>query len=303
MKKLLLFLLCSTPLFAQDDLLDMLEKEDAKKVTYTQATFKGTRLINGQTIETIAKQHLNFWISHRFGAVNSGFINNFFGLDEARIRLGLEYGLTDDWLIGAGRSSIEKTYDVYTKYKVIKQSNKIPLTVSLYGGASSNTMNSGYTMESGTVMHFANDLQRQSYVAQVLLARKFDDKLSLQLMPTFLHANKAESVNYENNQVAIGLGGRYKLTNRLSMSFEYYKNLVDKKAYLAKAGTAYPYQDSFALGFDIETGGHVFQLHFSNSRGMIEKHFIGQTLGSWDNGDIFYGFNMARTFSLEPKKK
>ena len=101
----------------------------------------------------------------------------------------------------------------------------------------------------------------------------------------------------------MGLGGRYKLTNRLSMSFEYYKNLVDKKAYLAKAGTPYPYQDSFALGFDIETGGHVFQLHFSNSRGMIEKHFIGQTLGTWDNGDIFYGFNMARTFSLEPKKK
>ena len=115
MKKLFIFLLCSSPLFAQDDLLDMLNKEDAKKVTYTQATFKGSRLINGQTIETIAKQHLNFWISHRFGAVNSGFINNFFGLDEARMRLGLEYGLTDDWLIGAGRSTIEKTYDVYTK--------------------------------------------------------------------------------------------------------------------------------------------------------------------------------------------
>jgi lipopolysaccharide assembly outer membrane protein LptD (OstA) len=303
MKKLLFLLFCAPPLFAQDDLLDMLEKEDAKKVTYTQATFKGSRLINGQTIETIAKQHLNFWISHRFGAVNSGFINNFFGLDEARIRLGLEYGLTDDWLIGAGRSSIEKTYDVYSKYKIIKQSNRIPLTISLYGGASTNTMNSGFTMESGTVMHYSNDLQRQSYVGQVLFARKFDDKLSLQLMPTFLHNNKAESASFDNNQIAIGLGGRYKLTNRLSISVEYYKNLVDKKAYLAKAGATYPYQDALSLGFDIETGGHVFQLHFSNSRGMIEKHFIGQTLGSWDNGDIFYGFNIARTFSLEPKKK
>ncbi len=115
---------------AQDDLLSMLDEEQSKEPVYTMATFKASRLINGQTIETISKNHLNFWISHRFGAVNSGFIANFFGLDEAKIRLGLEYGLTDRWLVGAGRSSLEKTYDLYTKYKVLRQSNTMPVTVT-----------------------------------------------------------------------------------------------------------------------------------------------------------------------------
>ena len=303
MKKLLLLLFYSTSLFAQDDLLDMLEKEDAKKTTFTQATFKGTRLINGQTVETLAKQHLNFWISHRFGSINSGFIDNFFGLDEAKIRLGLEYSLTDKLLLGTGRSTIEKTYDFYAKYKVLAQSNKMPVTVTLYSGITTNTMPSGYTTSSGNVMRYQNNLQRQSYFGQVLIARKFSDKLSLQLMPTVLHNNKSESIFLDNNLASMGFGGRYKLTNRLSVSLEYYKNILNKEYYKEKAGVDYPYQDSFSLGFDIETGGHVFQLHLTNSRGMTEKHFIGQTLGTWGAGDIFYGFNIARTFSLEPKKK
>jgi hypothetical protein len=296
-------LLSSFQLAAQDDLLAMLEKEDAQKPTYTQATFKAARLINGQSVETIAKQHLNFWISHRFGAVNSGFIDNFFGLDEARIRLGLEYGITDNLLVGVGRSTIEKTYDTYAKYKVVRQSNKMPFTVTAFGSITSNTMKTGYTMESGTVMRFYDNLQRQSYIGQLLFARKFSDKLSLQLMPTIIHNNLAENEYIENTQAAMGFGGRYKLTNRLSVSAEYYYNLVEKKEYEEESGQKYPYHNSLAIGFDIETGGHVFQLHISNSRGMIEKHFIGQTLGAWENGDIFYGFNIARTFSFEPKNK
>jgi len=113
-----LFFLFSSKAFSQNDLLNMLNENFQKEKVYTQATFKASRLINGQTIETLPKNHLNFWISHRFGAVNSGFLANFFGLDEARIRLGLEYGMTDQWLIGVGRSSEEKTYDFYTKYKL-----------------------------------------------------------------------------------------------------------------------------------------------------------------------------------------
>lgn len=296
-------ILSTFQLAAQDDLLAMLEKEDAKQANYTIATFKASRLINGQTVETIAKKHLNFWISHRFGAVNSGFIDNFLGLDEARIRLGLEYALTDNLLIGAGRSTIEKTYDSYAKYKIIRQSNKMPITVTAYGSIASNTMKTGYTMESGTVMRFNNNLQRQTFMGQLLIARKFTDKLSLQIMPTVFHNNLAESVYMENNQAAIGLGGRYKISNRLSVSTEYYYNLVDKAEYKEAAGQKYPYHNSLAIGFDIETGGHVFQLHITNSRGMIEKHFIGQTIGTWENGDLFYGFNMARTFSFEPKTK
>jgi hypothetical protein len=288
---------------AQDDLLKMLEEEQSKEPTYTIATFKASRLINGQTIETVSKNHLNFWISHRFGAVNSGFIANFFGLDEAKIRLGLEYGLTDNWLIGAGRSSLEKTYDLYTKYKVIRQSNKFPITVTGLAGWAINTMETGFVMESGAEMRFNNNLERFSYWGQALVARKFNDKLSLQLMPTFLHYNKVEDPSIPNDLWAMGIGGRYKLTKRFTLSGEYYHAFSDPKAYEASTGNAFPYHDAISIGVDIETGGHVFQLHFTNSRGMIEKHFIGQTVGSWQDGDIYYGFNIARTFSFDKGAK
>ena len=296
-------MLAASPLLGQDDLLNMLNQVDAKKITYTQATFKGSRFINGQTVETIAKKHINFWISHRFGALNSGFMDNFLGLDEAKIRLGLEYGLSDVWLVGMGRSTIEKTYDFYTKYKVLRQSNQMPITLTAYGSLATNTMPTGYSLPSGNIMRYENNLQRQTYMCQILIARKFTDKLSLQIMPTILHNNKVESIYFDNDLYSLGFGGRYKLTNRLSLSAEYYKNIVDTQNFLKTSGTAYPYQDSFSVGFDIETGGHVFQLHFTNSKGMIEKHFISQTTGTWANTDIFYGFNLARTFSFEPDKK
>ncbi len=288
---------------AQDDLLQMLDQEQSKETTYTLATFKATRLINGQTIETISKNHLNFWISHRFGAVNSGFLANFFGLDEAKIRLGLEYGLTDNWLIGAGRSSLEKTYDMYTKYKVLRQSNKFPVTVTGLGGWAINTMETGYVMESAAEMRFNDNLERYSYWGQVLIARKFNENLSLQIMPTFLHYNKVEDPSISNDLLALGIGGRYKLTKRFTLSGEYYHSFTDPGAYEASTGKAYPYHDAISIGVDIETGGHVFQLHFTNSRGMIERHFIGQTTGSWEDGDIFYGFNIARTFSFDKGAK
>jgi hypothetical protein len=171
----------------------------------------------------------------------------------------------------------------------------MPITLTAYGSLSTNTMPTGYSLPSGNIMRYSNNLQRQSYMGQLLIARKMNEKVSLQLMPTFLHNNKSESPDISNDLMSMGFGGRFKITNRLSISTEYYKNLAESENN--------PYQDSFSVGFDIETGGHVFQLHVSNSRGMIEKHFIGQTLGKWSNGDIFYGFNMARTFSFEPTKK
>jgi hypothetical protein len=290
---------------AQDDLLSMLDEEQSKEPTYTIATFKASRLINGQTIETISKNHLNFWISHRFGAVNSGFIANFFGLDEAKIRLGLEYGLTDRWLVGAGRSSLEKTYDLYTKYKVLRQSNQMPITVTAMAGWGINTMPTGYVMESGSTMKFNDNIERYSYWSQVLVARKFDEKLSLQVMPTLIHVNKVEDPSIPNQLFALGAGGRYKLSQRFTLSAEYYhtfRELEDDEDDDDGGGTGafpYPYRDALSLGVDIETGGHVFQFHLTNARGMVEKQFIGQNVGSWGKGDIFYGFNIARTFSLD----
>ena len=188
-----LILYClSIQAFSQDDLMKMLDNETKDQTTFTTATFKATRLINGQTIETVGKNHLNFWISHRFGAINSGFIENFFGLDEARIRLGLEYGITDKLTVGIGRSSQEKMYDFYGKYKLLRQSNSMPVTLTLYGSNALSTVATGSVLESGTVMKYYDNLERMTYTGQILLARKFSERFSLQIMPTILHFNRSE---------------------------------------------------------------------------------------------------------------
>ena len=297
MKKLiLLFCLISTRVFSQDDLMKMLDNETKDQTTFTTATFKGTRLINGQTIETVGKNHLNFWISHRFGAINSGFIENFFGLDEARIRLGLEYGITDKLTVGIGRSSQEKMYDFYAKYKLLRQSNSMPVTLTLYGSNALSTAATGSVLESGTVMKYYDNLERMTYTGQILLARKFSERFSLQFMPTFLHFNRTETIDTPNNMVALGVGGRMKLSKRISISGEYYYADFNRPANSN-------YHNSLALGLDIETGGHVFQFHLTNSRGMIERQFIAQTTKQWSDGGIFYGFNIARSFSLDKKAK
>ncbi|WP_428657961.1 DUF5777 family beta-barrel protein [Runella sp.] len=285
-----LILTVAQSLYAQDDLMSILDKEKTGPV-FTTATFKSTRIINGQSVETIAKKHLDFRISHRFGAVNSGF-TNLWGLDEARIRIGLEYGITDRLMVGVGRSSYQKTYDYFAKYKLLRQSNRRfePVSITAYAGAFTNATPTSPDMK------FYNNLERQSYVGQLLIARKFGERFSLQLSPTILHRNKTETTIDENTLYATGIGGRFKLTKRTSFNAEYFYTLK-------QIGTTYvrdpQYKDCFSMGFDIETGGHVFQLHLSNSRGMIENQFIGATTGSWSKGDIFYGFNISRVFSFD----
>jgi Membrane bound beta barrel domain (DUF5777) len=297
MKKLISIIFCTLSIqaFSQDDLMKMLDDENKNQTDYVSATFKGTRLINGQTIEIVGKNQLNVWISHRFGALNTGFINNFFGLDEARIRLGLEYGINDQLTVGIGRSTQEKMYDFYAKYKLLRQSNSMPITLTLYGSNALSTAATGSSLESGTIMKYKDNLERMTYTGQMLLARKFSERFSLQLMPTFIHFNKAETIDTPNDMLALGVGGRIKLTKRLSLTGEYYANF--------NRPASSTYNNSLAVGFDIETGGHVFQLHFTNSRGMIERQFIAQTTKSWSDGGIFYGFNISRGFSLEKKAK
>jgi hypothetical protein len=302
MFKKIAFLTCiclSTKVLAQDDLLDQLDKEAPKETNYSSATFKGTRLMNGQTSETLAPKHLNMWIQHRFGRLNSGF-NGFYGLDESRVRIGFDYGITERLMVGIGRSSFEKTADYFVKYKLLRQSNglrNMPFTATLLAGGAINASETGYTSELGNLVKFYNNTQRQSYFGQLILARKFSEGFSLQLMPTFMHNNLSESTAIDNNILALGVGGRIKLSKRTSFNVEYYSPLE------SLSDEAFPYKNSLAIGFDIETGGHVFQLHFTNSRGMIEKQYITGTTGQWSKGDIHYGFNVSRVFSFDPATK
>jgi hypothetical protein len=269
------------------DLLNQLESQntDSLRREYVTATFKGTRVINGHSIETPGKGSMLFLISHRFGTLNSGAYE-FFGLDQATIRLGLEYGLNDRLAVGIGRSSLEKTYDGFVKYKAVRQSSgprPMPVSVTLLATTAVSTLRFQPQPERSTTSRF-------TYSYQALLARKFSPNLSVQLMPTLIHRNYVELRRDENNVYAIGAAGRQKLTKRLALTAEYY--------YLLPGNTADDYRNSLALGFDIETGGHVFQLHFTNSQGMIEKFFVPQTTGNFFDGDIYFGFNISRAFQL-----
>lgn len=294
MKKFI-YLLVMLPFwgFAQDDLLGDLDKIAPTKPQAVTATFKSTRVINGQSVETVAAKHLDFRISHRFGTLNSGY-KNIWGLDESRIRIGFEYGLTDNLMVGVGRSSYLKEYDYFVKYKALHQKiGGMPVTVTVAGGASTNTMDTRLPIV------FNNNLERQSYWAQALIARKFGERLSLQISPTIVHRNMTETLIDANTIYSMGIGGRIKLNKRTTFNAEYFYNANNLMG--AEFARDPIYKNNLSIGFDFDTGGHVFQLHISNSRGMIEKQFIGGTTDSWLDGGLFYGFNISRVFSFDKK--
>ena len=281
------FLLFISQNIKSQDLMDLLGNDKPSK-EFATAAFKTTHLILGQSIENVAKGHLNFIIAHHFGRVNEGSYN-FWGLDQSTIRIGLEYGITDKLEVGLGRSSYQKTIDGFVKYKILRQNNmNMPISISYFGGMAINTLK----WEDPTRDNFFSS--RLSFVNQLLIARKFNDKLSLQLMPSFVHKNLVKRVIDQNNIFAIGGGGRYKLTKRLSVNAEYYQLLPGQ--------TADDFDNSLSLGVDIETGGHVFQLFFTNSQPLYERGFITETQGKWNKGDVFFGFNIIRTFAVVKPK-
>lgn len=276
----------STSIYSQDDLLDILDDETPESITedVVTATFKGTRIANGHSIENRKDKELEFIISHRFGRLNTGF-KDLFGLDEANVRFSLEYGLSDNLTAGIGRSSFEKTFDAFLKYSLLKQQkgeNSFPVAISLFGSVAAKTQDEGFPIAERT---FAENL---SYVGQVLIARKFSPSFSLQVTPTYIHRNTVRDTADPHSIYALGIGSRIKLSKRVSLNGEYYAAFDESVSIDAK--------NSLAFGVDIETGGHVFQLILSNARTMIEKGFITETTGDFFGGDIHFGFNISRTF-------
>lgn len=294
----LTLLLVSFGSFAQtadeNDLLRLLDQENGKKKEYTSATFKSTRIANGHSIENTGTGVLDFRISHRFGMLNQG-LDYFFGLDNATTRIGLDYGVTDWLMAGIGRSSYLKEYDGFLKTRLLRQTDndKMPLSISYLGAVSITGFKED--VPPGTTYYFSN---RMAYINQLLLARKFSRWLSLMLMPSHLHYNLVNYKHEPNDLFACGIGGRIKLSNRVSLTGEYYYVLPG-----TKPGNT---RNSLTIGFDIETGGHVFQLLFSNSTGITERNLIGQTTGAWvrndANGrltsDVHFGFNISRVFTV-----
>lgn len=274
------------PCIAQVDLMALTDSNNTRQ--YVLSSFKGSRIINGQSVQTMGRQNLDFVISHRFDRVNLGGYE-FFGLDAAVTRLGLEYGISDNFTIGAGRSSYLKTYDFFSKVRFLKQTNlnEVPLTATGF-----------YSLNVRTQRLLPPDKlsgsDKITHTAQILLARRFSEKFSLQFSPTYIYRNKPESNGDSKGVFATGIGSRYKLTKRVTLNTEYF--------YVLPNQIHASYKNCLSAGFDIETGGHVFQLHFTNSYGMTERYFITETTDSWSEGDIHFGFNITRTFVIGKKK-
>jgi hypothetical protein len=294
MKNFILFLIICfnvSSVLAQDDLMKELEQNQQSDVDYAFQTFKGTRLVNGHTVETKAKGTLEFIFAHRFGAINGG-LYEMFGLDDAYVRLGLDYGITDNLSASIGRNSVDKTMDGYLKYKLMRQSKgaKIfPVTITALGGTAYKISPKQSEAPEGY-----ETIDRLAYIGQLLIARKFTPKFSLQLMPTIVHRNAVYQSVEKNDQVAIGVGGRIKITKSVAFTSEYY--------YRVDVPDDNPYHNTLGFGIDIETGGHVFQLVLTNTRGLTERAFITETEGSFSAGDIHLGFNVTRTFQIKRKK-
>jgi len=290
---ILLFILVITlpgiKLFAQDDLENMLGQDKPKK-EYTMATFKSSRIINGQSCELVPKGNLEFRISHRFGLLKDGF-KEFFGFYSASTRLGLEYSPVKFATIGLGLNSYKKTFDGFVKMHLVRQSKgkkSFPLTITLFASMAYSNATWNYTdMKDYKV-------NRLSYCYQVIFARKFSDRISLQISPTLVHRNLVMTELDKNNMPAIGFGGRVKITNRLAICAEYYLRILSSRKSVADQA----FYDTFGIGLDIDTGGHIFQIHFSNANSMIETGFIPETPYKWWGGQICLGFNLNRQFRI-----
>lgn len=273
-----------------EDLLSLLGEE--KTTERTTNAFKSSRVINGHSMEMIGKGSLDFRILHRFGKINQG-VYQLFGLDQASMRMGFDYGIADNLTVGIGRSTAKKEADGFVKWRILWQSKgkrNIPLSLVWVSGTTFNGLKEPFS-EPEVPVTFS---RRLSYYHALIVGRKFGERLTLQLAPTLVHRNIVDNRLIPNELYAIGLGGRLKITKRMALMWDY--------GYVLNRFPSNANYNPLSLGIDIETGGHVFQLHFSNAVGMNERAYLSDANGNWLNGDVQFGFNLSRTFQLSKKK-
>ncbi|HPH33075.1 MAG TPA: DUF5777 family beta-barrel protein [Chitinophagaceae bacterium] len=282
----------STNLLAQEeDMLKLLGEEKPKKERIKYA-FKSPRVINGHSMEFLNPGTMDFRILHRFGQLDKGY-KNFFGLDQASMRMGFDFGILQNLMVGIGRSTYRKEVDAFLKYAPIRQSTgpwHSPVTLAFVSGI---TMD-GLDWADPTRKNFFTS--RLGFYFEAIIGRKFSEAFTLQIVPTMVHQNLVPLETDPNNIYALGVGGRLKLSQRVAFTWDYSHVLIG----MPDSGYYHP----LSVGFDIETGGHVFQLHFSNATGMNERAFITETTGRWGKAEVRFGFNLSRVFQIKkPKHK
>ncbi len=293
-KYILLFLICFAGNYAfSQDMLSELEPAaaDSNHKDYTVATFKSTRLVNMHTIESVGPRTLDFRISHRFGALNTGSYNAW-GIDgPANIRLSLEYSFEGRLMFGIGRSSYEKMVDGFLKYRLLRQTTdgKMPVSVTLFASMFYNALKDGNAAANG-YDKYDPMTNRLSYAYQIMVGKKISPSFSIQIAPWMVHYNLVENSTDKNDVYGVAGLLRMKLTKRSAITFEY--------GYRFSGYTEEKYYDSMGIGYELETGGHVFQIHFVNSFGIVENQFLAHTTTKWDDAGVRLGFNISRVFRL-----
>lgn len=280
-----ILLLRPLAMYAQDDLLSLVGEDKPQKQRVKYA-FKSSRVINSQSMEFINPGTMDFRILHRFGQLDQGY-KNFFGLDQASMRMSFDFGLLHNLMVGVGRSTFKKEVDAFVKYAPIRQSTgpwSSPVTVAIVSGI---TMDGMPWADPSRQNYFTS---RLAYFNQIIIGRKFSEAFSLQVMPTLVHKNLVQLATDKNDILGLGVGGRIKLSKRMALTWDY-TYVLD--------GLPDGYYNPLSLGLDIETGGHVFQLHISNATGMNERAFLTETTGQWGQGQVRFGFNLSRMFQLK----
>lgn len=270
---------------AQDvDLLHGLDSGAATK-QYVEYAFKSPRVIMSHSIQMLKPGVLDFRILHRFGFLNSG-IGQFFGLDQATMRMSFDYGISQNLTAGIGRSTYKKELDGFLKYRLVQQSMGVkafPLSIVVVGGS---TIQTGKSVDPTRKKEFSS---RLSYYGQVMMGKKFNENFSLQLSPMMVHQNLVPLRSNANDLYALGAGERFKISKRVALTADYFY------VFNRFEGMRNP----LSIGVDIETGGHVFQLHFTNATGMNERAFIAETSNDWGAGQVQFGFNLSRVFQVK----
>ena len=276
---------------AQENLMAMLDSAETESSNKVFATFKTSRIVNSHSIETVKKNSLDFRITHHFGDISGqgGGVHTFFGFDQASdIRFAFEFGLSDRLTIAVGRSKIGEMLDGYLKYRLLQQTtdNKMPVAITIF-------TNAVITPQKNINKEYDVFAHRISYTYQALIARKLNSKLSVQLMPTLVHRNYIFNPKDENDLHSLGVGARMKLTRSFAILADYFYSFSsfrtdNDETYFAPLG----------IGVEIETGGHVFHMFFTNNAAIVENSFIANTTSSWKKGEFKFGFTISRTFEM-----
>tara|TARA_B100000902_G_scaffold387508_1_gene431761 strand:- start:541 stop:1461 length:921 start_codon:yes stop_codon:yes gene_type:complete len=281
----------------EDDLFEELNSLVIDEVIYSPPTFKTLQIANLQSTKMVEEKEFFMVVAHRFGYLKEG-VREFYGLDQANTKIQFLYGINKRFQVGVSRDSYEKTYSGTIKIGIKKQSDSFPINLVLYNSMDINTLLNKLSYPG--LLFF----DRFAYTTQVLISRRFSEKLSMEIAAIYVRQNLID-LNYTKNlilpsasnldfitepwnQYLMAVGGRYKFSKRISLNMDYAYNFSKNKNSL--------YFNPFTIGIDIETGGHVFQLLFTNSRASNDASFLTETIGNWLNGDVSFGFNIVRVF-------